>query len=193
MKTLCYHKLLGCTLLFLACLSVNAQQEEQPRKNKNYFGFEIAAPIKQNEAYEENEDEPFFRGAGFYVRAGFGRRLSDWASVGLHSGIEWKFDPDLTAAPVFANLKIAPKLSQDDEVRPTVSFGYGKVFVLNKNHFSGNFLRGNLGLDIAILDANGSRQSGTLSVFFEISYYHFRPEDFENLSTFNVGLGYTFL
>ncbi|AWI24803.1 hypothetical protein HYN49_02245 [Flavobacterium pallidum] len=194
LKTACLKKILLTVLLLLGSVASRAQ-ESMPLKpvKKNYFQWELAAPIKQNEAFGEDEEQPFFRPGGAYLRVGFGRRVVDWMSLGLHTGIEWKSDPGLVSAPVFGNIKIAPKLSQDDEVRPFVSFGYGKVFVLNKDRFSGNFLRGNLGLDVAVLSENEERQKGVLSVFIEISYYHFKPEDFDNLSTFNIGLGYTFL
>lgn len=190
-----YLKQLFCTALFITIsFASNAQEplELKPRK-KNYFEVEIAVPIKQNEAFNEDEEETFFRAGGAYLRAGFGRRVVDWMSLGLHSGIEWKSDPGLVSAPVFGNVKIAPRLAQDDDYRPFVSFGYGKVYVLNKDRFSGNFLRGNLGLDIAVLDEDEEKEQGMFSIFIEISYYHFKPEDFDNLSTFNLGFAYRFL
>ncbi|WP_298156495.1 hypothetical protein [Flavobacterium sp.] len=195
MKTLSNFRLFVCIAFLLSASCGLSAQDMEPvkRQTRNYFEVELAAPLKQNEAFGDDDDENFLRASGAYLRAGFGRRVTDWMLLGLHTGIEWKSDPGLVSAPVFGNVKVAPRVSQDDELRPFASFGYGKVFVLNQNRFSGDFLRGNLGLDVAVLDDEEGHQKGMFSVFIEISYYHFKPVDFESLSTFNIGLGYTFL
>jgi len=137
-------KLTHALFLFFA-FQVNAQ-----KSNVTYHNLELAMPFKGNPertSTDPNANKSFLLPDGLSSKIGYGLHYKKSISVGLHTGIDWKISAKVVSAPVFANLKFSPRLTENDESRLFVNLGYGRAFALGRGDLSGKYLRGSLGLE----------------------------------------------
>jgi hypothetical protein len=113
-----------------------------------YLQFEVAVAIVGNENAHRidpntKQKEFWLKPDGVISKIGYGIHYNQWATIGLHSGIEWKFSDKLVAIPVFVNMSLAPKIGE--ESRLYFQFGYGKSIALGRGALLGNYKRASLG------------------------------------------------
>lgn len=166
------------TVLFFTLISF-AQE-----KKRTYVQFDIAIPLEGNpNRGNENEysgnKESWFLPDGFSAKLGYGFHHNNWIYLGLHTGIDWKGSEKLVAVPVFANLKLSPKIG--DETRLYLQTGYGKSFALGRGNLSGDYKKISLGIE----DSDG------LSLFIELAQYGFTLNNIEKISILSIGISLT--
>ena len=82
-----------------------------------------------------------------------------WAALGIHTGIDWKWTDKLIIVPVFANIKLSPKISEDTRI--VLQLGLGKAITLGRGDLIGNYKKINLGI----------QTPDGLIIFIELSHY----------------------
>lgn len=187
--------LLSLFLTTLNCYSqLTADKASSVRNEKiTYFQIDFSVPLKTNpyldddDVYSDDESEYWFAPDGIAVRAGFGIHFRKWIALGLHSGIDWKASEKLVVAPVFANVKLSPRLTKDDEMRLYLSFGLGKSFALGRGNLNGKFTSGRFGIEA--LDEDTS----SVSFYLDISHYDFPFRNYNNgTGSFSLGIAVSF-
>lgn len=153
-------------------------------KKRTYVQFDIAIPLKGNQDRENDNQysgnkESWFLPDGLSTKLGYGFHHNNWVAIGLHTGIDWKGSEKLVAVPVFANLKLSPKIG--DETRVNLQAGYGKSFALGRGNLSGDYKKVSLGIE----DSDG------LSLFVELAQYGFTLNNIEKITSFSIGISLT--
>ena len=167
--------------------------QEEKKETKFYFNTEFSTPLRGNDDpddeinYVKNQEKYWFLPDGLSVRAGSGFHYRRSIFLGLHTGIDLKGTAKFVAVPVFANLKIAPRLSKTDEMRLFVNLGYGHAFALGRGDLSGKFMRGTLGIE------GGVEDKRNLSFFIDVSYYEIPLKNNpEGIGSISLGIALTF-
>lgn len=166
-------------LLFLLLLSFSAFSQKFDNK---YYQFELGIPFRVNTErgqIDENgkESEYFFLPDGLNAKAGYGIHFEQWASVGIHTGIDWKAEQQLVAVPVFVNFKLSPLIN--DESAIVLQFGLGKATAIGRGDLFGTYKRFNLGYQ------NGDY----LNFFIDYSEYRFEIANQDRLGIISLGVG----
>lgn len=146
-----------------------------------FIQFDATIPIRGNpdrDNYDNNEQQntSFLLPDGIGAKVGFGLHHNEWIGLSAHSGIEWRLVDQLVTAPVFVNLRLAPKLGE--ETRIVAQFGYGAAFALGRGNLSGTYKKVSLGLE----NASG------VALFAEISQYGFSFKDQYKIANISVGI-----
>jgi hypothetical protein len=108
-----------------------------------------------------NEKEPFFMPDGIGSKFGYGVHYNKWIGIGIHSGLNWEWSRKLVVAPIFANLRLSPKIS--DETRITLQLGLGKAIALGRGDLIGDYKKISLGI----------QTDDDLILFMELNHYGF--------------------
>ncbi|WP_243699455.1 hypothetical protein [Flavobacterium caseinilyticum] len=133
-------------------------------KKFTYIQFDIAFSIKGNPDRGEtdlngNTNNLWFLPDGLSSKIGYGIHHNKWIGLGIHSGVDWRWTDKLVVVPVFANLKLSPKIG--DETRITLQMGLGKAIALGRGDLIGDYKKISLGLQTA----------DDVILFLEVNHY----------------------
>ncbi|MFH6993167.1 hypothetical protein [Flavobacterium sp. FlaQc-48] len=168
-------------LIFLAFFYFNTSLYAQAKKI-TYLQFDIAASITGNPDRDnvQNNDgsassNAFFVPNGLGTKVGYGIHYKKWITLGIHSGIDWKWDDKLVAVPVFLNFGLNPRVGQ--ETRIMLQAGYGKGFAIGRGNLNGEYKKIKLGIG-----------SDDFTLFAEISDYAFPVHNDKSVGTISIGI-----
>lgn len=150
-------------------------------KKFTYIQFDVAFSIKGNPDRGEtdpygNTDNLWFLPDGLSSKIGYGIHHNKWIGLGIHSGIDWKWTDKLVVVPVFANLKLSPKI--DDDTRITLQLGLGKAIALGRGDLIGDYKKISLGL----------QTTDDLIIFIELSHYAIPINNQKDSGSISLGL-----
>ncbi|TDE31796.1 hypothetical protein E0I61_03570 [Flavobacterium ranwuense] len=150
-------------------------------KKFTYTQFDVAFSIKGNPDRGEtdlngNTDNLWFLPDGLSSKIGYGIHHNKWVGLGIHSGIDWKWTDKLVVVPVFANLKLSPKIG--DDTRITLQLGLGKAIALGRGDLMGDYKKISLGLQTA----------DDLILFVEVSHYEIPINNQRDSGSISLGL-----
>lgn len=136
------------TLFFT--FTVLSQEINKPLPFGHFTQFEGSLPLQGNknrgEVYPDGStNNSWFLPDGINANFGYGLHYNKWLGLSANSGIGMKLSEKLVVAPVFANLRIMPKIA--DEARLGIDVGYGQTFALGRGNLSGDFKRIKLNLE----------------------------------------------
>lgn len=180
----------ACILLFILFFFYLGYSQKTPKENdgektsNTYAKFDLSFPIKANQYAGEidpytGEREYWFLPDGISARFGFGLKPADWIGIGANLGIDWKGSKCLVVVPIYATLKICPKVESDTRI--FIEPGLGRAFAFGKNDLSGYFKKISLGVE--------DTDSG-LGLYLELCQYGFSKNTAEKIGSFCVGLTY---
>ncbi|MCD0470235.1 hypothetical protein [Flavobacterium sp. JAS] len=164
------------TFLFFINSSVQSQN-----KKFTYLQCDISASITGNPDTNEttnypDEDRAWIVPDGLGAKIGYGIQYKKWITLGIHSGIDYKWYDKLVAVPVYLNFGLNPKVGA--ETRIMIQAGYGKGFALGRGDLSGEYRKLRLGIG-----------SDDFIIFIETAQYDFPLHDEKNVG--NISLGVT--
>jgi hypothetical protein len=150
-------------LILLLSLFTTAVVSSQDKKF-TYTQFDITVAFTGNPNRDEmdpytNKKQSFFIPDGIGSKIGYGIHFKKWIGLGIHSGLNWEWSSKLVVAPVFANLRLSPKIS--DETRITLQLGLGKASALGHGNLIGDYKKVSLGF----------QTSDDLLIFIELNHY----------------------
>jgi hypothetical protein len=133
-------------------------------KKFTYAQFDITIAVTGNPNRDEvdpytNKKQSFFIPDGIGSKFGYGVHYKKWIGLGIHSGLNWEWSNKLVVAPVFANLRLSPKIS--DETRITLQAGLGKAIALGRGNLIGDYKKISLGI----------QTDDDLVLFIEVNHY----------------------
>lgn len=144
--------LLFFALLFFLKLPVTAQTSSEdllsPNQNNQrttYKQLDVSIPA----AYDftnvnNNNGVSSVLPAGINAIVGYGLNYHNRLGIGLHSGLNTRWDEKLVAVPVFGNFRFSPMIGKNHFI--SMQVGYGKAFGLGRGDLSGDYKRINVGL-----------------------------------------------
>lgn len=147
-------------ILFLFLSTMAFSQD----KKFTYTQFDVTVALTGNPNRNEvdpytNKKQSFFIPDGIGSKFGYGVHYNKWIAIGVHSGLSWEWSSKLVVAPVYANLRLSPKIS--DETRITLQAGLGKAFALGRGNLTGDFKKISLGI----------QTDDDLVLFIELNHY----------------------
>ncbi|MFV0566805.1 MAG: hypothetical protein ACK5NB_13350 [Flavobacteriaceae bacterium] len=106
------------------------------------FSFPISANADDDSDYSYYDDgddwEPWFIPVGINASFGAGVHYNKWIALSVNTGISTSLEAKLATVPVFANLKLMPRISH---VYFGADIGFGKSMALGRGKLSGIFQR----------------------------------------------------
>ncbi|MFD2908830.1 hypothetical protein ACFSX9_08780 [Flavobacterium ardleyense] len=155
-----------------------SQETIQPSPFGDFTQFEISVPLQGNknrgEVYPDGStNDSWFLPDGVNVNFGYGYHYKQWIGLSANTGIGMKLSEKLIMTPVFANLRIMPKIGE--ETRLGIDLGFGQTFALGRGDLSGTFKRVKLNLE-----------ADELQLFVELVSYGI---DLHNNSQGSISLG----
>ncbi|MEY3500478.1 MAG: hypothetical protein RL308_2147 [Bacteroidota bacterium] len=171
-------KILALVLFFMA-FSMYAQQESEERQH--YSQFDIATSLKGNSNYGEIDSngvrsDYWFLPDGLSVKYGIGIHHEKWVALGIHTGIDWLGTDKLVIVPVFANLRVCPKIGKESRVY--LQAGFGKSFGIGRGSLIGEFRKISLGIE----------NDEGLSLFIQISSFGIPFKNLDSAASLSIGL-----
>ena len=163
-------------LLFFTNLKLYAQE-----RKFTYIQFDVAVSITGNPERYESEEYPDQKNKAFFVPDGLGSKLGygvhfkKWITLGIHTGIDYKWDQKFVAVPVYLNLGLSPKVGE--ETRIVLQAGYGKGFALGRGNLSGEYKKIRLGIG-----------SDDFTIFAEIAQYEIALHEEKNIGNISFGV-----
>lgn len=147
-------------VLFIFLSAVAFSQDKQ----FTYTQFDITVALTGNPNRDEvdpytNKKQSFFIPDGIGSKFGYGVHYKKWIGLGIHSGLNWEWSSKLVVAPVFANLRLSPKIS--DETRITLQLGLGKAIAIGRGDLIGDYKKISLGI----------QNDDDLVLFIEVNHY----------------------
>lgn len=166
------------SILFILLFTFSAFSQ---KKESTYIQFDIAIPIKGNPDRGEtdangNKNSSWFLPDGLSSKLGYGLHYNKWIALGINSGVDWKWSDKLVIIPVFANVKLSPKISEDTRV--TLQVGLGKVIALGRGDLMGDYKKISLGI----------QTPDDLVVFIELSHYTIPINNQKDSGSISLGL-----
>lgn len=164
---------------FLVVLALSCTTYAQDKKF-TYIQFEITMSITGNPDLNEPEDyqgqkRSWFIPDGLGSKLGYGIHYKQWCTLGIHSGLDWKWNEQLVAVPVYLNFGLSPKIGED--TRLTMQLSYGKSFALGRGHLSGDYKKARLGLT-----------GDDRTLFIEIADYGFPLHQNNSVGSISLGI-----
>ncbi|WP_154784034.1 MULTISPECIES: hypothetical protein [unclassified Flavobacterium] len=165
---------------FLLFFCINPKLCAQERKF-TYIQFDVAVSITGNPERNETEDYPGQKNNAFFVPDGLGSKLGygihykKWVTLGIHTGIDYKWDQKFVAVPVYLNLGLSPKVGE--ETRIVLQAGYGKGFALGRGNLSGEYKKIRLGIG-----------SDDFTLFAEIAQYEIALHKEKTIGNISLGV-----
>lgn len=169
-------KKISTLLLLIIWGSVHSQEI----KNR-YYQAEIATPLIINSTYGQvnslgNRSDYRFIPDGLSFKFGVGVHQKKWASVGIHSGIDWLGSNKLVVVPVFANFKLSPKISEDSRIY--LQLGYGKTIGLGRGSLIGDYRKISL----------GAENDEGFSIFIQVANFGIPFNNLDSVSSLSIGV-----
>lgn len=131
-------------------ITINDNNDIPVKKSLTFTQFEISVPLQGNknrgEVYpDESTNDSWFVPDGINANFGYGLHYNQWLGLSANSGIGMKLSEKLIMTPVFANLRIMPKIAE--ETRLGIDLGFGQTFAIGRGNLSGTFKRIKLNLE----------------------------------------------
>lgn len=166
-------------LLLFWFLLIHSALYSQERKF-TYIQFDIAVSITGNPDRDEpdlyeGEKKAFFVPNAIGSKLGYGLHFKQWLTLGIHSGLDWKWDNKLVVVPVYLNFGLSPKVG--DGTRITMQLGYGKGFALGRGNLNGEYKKARLGLT-----------ADDTTLFIEVTDYGFPLRDNNTITSLSFGI-----
>ncbi|WKL46306.1 hypothetical protein Q1W71_15235 [Flavobacterium pectinovorum] len=163
-------------IILAASLSVKAQN-----KKFTYLQFDISASLAGNNERYESEDYPDQKNKDWFVpdglgsKIGYGIHYKKWITLGIHSGIDWKWEDKLVAVPVYLNFGLSPKVGENTII--TAQAGYGKGFALGRGNLNGEYRKLRIGIG-----------SDDFIIFIETAQYDIILHNQKSINSINLGI-----
>jgi hypothetical protein len=169
-------KKISVFLLLIIWGSVHSQEI----KNR-YYQAEIATPLIINSTYGQvnalgNRSDYRFLPDGLSLKFGVGVHQKKWASIGIHSGIDWLGSNKLVVVPVFANFKFNPRISEESRIY--LQLGYGKSFGLGRGSLIGDYRK------IAL----GAENDEGISIYIQVANFGIPLNNFDSVNSLSIGI-----
>lgn len=138
-------------LSFILIFTLDFYSQEQSKSNfLDFSQFEISIPLQGNknrgdEFPDGSKNENWFLPDGVNANFGYGIHYNKWIGLSANTGIAMKLSEKLVMTPVFANLRIMPKVGE--ETRLGIDLGLGQSFALGRGNLQGTFQRAKLNLE----------------------------------------------
>lgn len=150
-------------------------------KTRSFIQFDVSIPIKgnQNNGSQNNNQQSnnsWFLPDGINSKIGIGLEPKKWIALGIHSGIDWTWSEKIVLVPVFANLRLSPKIS--DETRIALQLGLGKGTALGRGALNGTYKKISLGI----------QNDDDLVLFIEMSHYDIAFKDQKETGSISLGV-----
>ena len=150
-------------------------------KKITYVQFDVSASLTGNSERYESEDYPDQKNKDWFVpdglgsKIGYGVHYKKWITLGIHTGIDYKWDQKFVAVPVYLNFGLSPKVGE--ETRIILQAGYGKGFALGRGNLSGEYKKIRLGIG-----------SDDFTLFVEIAQYEIALHEEKNIGNISFGV-----
>ena len=131
--------------------SIGFSQENKTTSNFSDFAqFEISIPLQGNknrgdQFADGTSNNNWFLPDGINANFGYGIHYKKVIGLSANTGIGMKLSEKLLIAPIFANLRIMPKVGE--ETRLGIDLGLGQSFALGRGNLQGTFQRAKLNLE----------------------------------------------
>ena len=137
-------------LILLITSSAFSQEEINTPGFSNFAQFEVSIPLQGNKNQGDQfpdgtSNNNWFLPDGVNANFGYGIHYKKAIGVSANTGIGMKLSDKLVIAPVFANLRIMPKVGE--ETRLGIDLGLGQSFALGRGNLQGTFQRAKLNLE----------------------------------------------
>ena len=170
-------------IITLLIIIISGSTYAQVIKNR-YYQSEIATPLIINSTYGQvnslgNRSDYRFLPDGLSLKFGVGVHQKKWASVGIHSGIDWLGSNKLVVLPVFANFKFSPKISEDSRIY--LQLGYGKSIGIGRGSLIGDYRKISL----------GAENEDGFSIFIQVANFGIPLNNLDSVSSLSIGIALT--
>jgi hypothetical protein len=170
-------------IITLLIIIISGSTYAQEIKNR-YYQSEIATPLIINSTYGQvnslgNRSDYRFLPDGLSLKFGVGVHQKKWASVGIHSGIDWLGSNKLVVLPVFANFKFSPKISEDSRIY--LQLGYGKSIGIGRGSLIGDYRKISL----------GAENEDGFSIFIQVANFGIPLNNLDSVSSLSIGIALT--
>ncbi len=167
-------------IILLLQLFFGVSIHSQEIKNR-YYQSEIATPLIINSTYGQvnslgNRSDYRFIPDGLSLKFGVGVHQKKWASVGIHSGIDWLGSNKLVVVPVFTNFKFSPKISEDSRIY--LQLGYGKSIGIGRGCLIGDYNKISL----------GAENDEGFSIFIQVANFGIPLNNLDSVSSLSIGI-----
>jgi hypothetical protein len=169
-------------ILFVSIIIlVNSLSVEAQNKKFTYLQFDVSASLAGNSQKNDSEDYPnqnnkdSFIPDGLGSKVGYGIHYKKWITLGIHSGIDWKWDEKLVIVPVYLNFGLSPKVGENTII--TAQAGYGKGFALGRGNLNGEYRKLRIGIG-----------SDDFIIFIETAQYDITLHNQRNINSINLGI-----
>ena len=170
-------------IITLLIIIISGSTYAQEIKNR-YYQAEIATTLIINSTYGQvnslgNRSDYRFLPDGLSLKFGVGVHQKKWASVGIHSGIDWLGSNKLVVLPVFANFKFSPKISKDSRIY--LQLGYGKSIGIGRGSLIGDYRKISL----------GAENEDGFSIFIQVANFGIPLNNLDSVSSLSIGIALT--
>ena len=148
-------------------------------KRSSYTQFSLSIPLRGNPDGGNDSYEYWFLPDGVGTKFGGGFHYNKRISLGINTGLDWLATEKLVLVPVFANLRLATRLSP--EALLYLQTGYGKSIVLGRGNLIGGYKKISLGIE----DYDG------ISLFAEIAQYGVYYKNSDEVWSISLGISWT--
>jgi hypothetical protein len=160
-------------------VTINNSDDIPIKKKFTYSQFEISVPLQGNknrgEVYPDGSvNDSWFIPDGVNANFGYGLHFNKWLGLSANIGIGMKISEKLIVAPIFSNLRIMPKVS--DETRVGLDIGLGQSFAIGRGNLSGTFKRIKLNIE-----------ASELQIFLEVVSYGFDIHNTQKIGSISIG------
>jgi hypothetical protein len=167
-------------IIILLLLFFGVSIHSQEIKNR-YYQAEIATPLIVNSTYGDvdslgNRSNYWFLPDGLSLKFGVGIHQKKWASLGIHSGIDWLGSNKLVVVPVFANFKLSPKISEDSRIY--LQLGYGKSIGIGRGSLIGDYRK------ICL----GAENDEGFSIYIQVANFGIPLNNLDSVSSLSLGV-----
>lgn len=187
-----FNKLLIAILFLLLTTNSNSQtvyraiEGAKTKSKPTFLQFDFSIPLTGNP--DRDVVDPYTHEKGYWfipdglnANVGFGIHKNQWITIGINSGINWKITEKMVAVPVFASIKLCPKLSKNEESRLFLAIGFGKSFALGRGNLSGNYRKISIGIET----------DDYIALFLELSEHGLKYNNFNTVPSVSVGISIT--
>lgn len=165
--------------VFVFVLFISSSIQAQDKKI-TYIQFDISASLTGNPNRDKTSDYPdqersWFAPDGLGSKIGYGVHYKKWITLGIHSGIDYKWYDKLVAVPVYLNFGLSPKIGL--ETRVSIQAAYGKGSAIGRGNLNGEYRKLRLGVG-----------SDEFIIFIETAQYDFPLHDQKSIQSINLGV-----
>lgn len=168
-----------CLLAIITFFCFNSTLSAQ-EKEFTYIQFDVTASFTGNQDYNDDprfqdQERNWFVPDGLGSKLGYGVHYKKWIMLGIHSGLDWKWNEKLVNVPVYLNFGLSPKIVEN--TRLTLQLGYGKSFALGRGDLGGIYRKARLGIT-----------GDDRTVFIEIADFGYPIADYNSIGGISIGV-----